>query len=224
MRPSLWINLLLVAASQGCLRELIIVDEDEGGDVSTEMTSDDDGCTAAQLECDGACVDASSDVAHCGACGVVCLAGQICVLGECETEAACGCDEARELCVDGTCECRLGFERCADSCVDTRTDVAHCGGCDQPCAGACVGGSCVASCEAPRVTCGTSCVDLSSDPLHCEECGDACDADEACVAGQCRDVSLAGCASCPCDCGEGICCESAQLDAVLCVRADACPP
>jgi hypothetical protein len=73
--------------------------------------------------------------------------------------------------------------------------------------------------------CGSACVDLDSNPLHCEECNEACDADEVCVEGKCRDYAHATCTSCPCECeSEFICCESSSLDAVLCVYDEACPP
>lgn len=134
-------------------------------------------------------------------------------------------DEDREQCVDGSCECRLGLTDCDGECVDLRSDVDHCGACGQPCAGACVDGSCEPECQPPRTLCDTACVDLSSDPLNCEECGDRCDFDEICVFGKCRDYSPASCTSCPCECSdEHICCESSTFDAVLCVYDEACPP
>jgi hypothetical protein len=202
--PSLLASLLL----SSCLGEFTIADD------SASESSDD----AEASEC------SPDDVEHCGACGVVCLPGQTCNNGECESEFECNCDEARELCVDGACECRQGLSACGGACVDLRSDVAHCGGCDQPCAGACVDGECAADCESPKTLCGSACVDLSSDFLHCEECGNICQADEICVFGNCRDYSLAGCTSCPCECGESTCCESSSLDAVLCVHDETCPP
>ena len=208
----------------GCLRELVIVDDDDDQQSDSAPDSDTGTCPAGQVDCAGECATLASDVDHCGACDVVCLPGQTCSAGECES-LACGCDEARELCVDGACECRPGLSACGSACVDLRSDVAHCGGCDQPCAGVCVEGECEDQCDSPKTLCGTACVDLDSDPLHCEECGEACDADEVCVAGKCRDYTFAACMSCPCECGSELrCCESSSLDAVLCVYDEACPP
>jgi hypothetical protein len=213
-----WLSTLVLSLG-GCLGELVIVDETGASDET------DEACAADAVDCNGECATLASDVEHCGACGVICLPGQICVSGECETPSdACDCDEARELCVDGGCQCRAGLAECAGTCVDLRSDVSHCGECDQPCAGACVDGECVADCAAPNTLCGTSCVDLDSNPLHCEECGNSCEADEVCVAGSCRDFAFAGCDSCPCECAEAVCCESALFDAVLCVHDEACPP
>ncbi len=53
--------------------------------------------------------------------------------------------------------------------------------------------------------CAGACVDVSQDDAHCGRCGDPCDADERCIAGECRDVVVVECASCPCpdQCPEG---------------------
>jgi hypothetical protein len=220
-------TLIATLALSGCLRELLIVDEDSQTDEQAEAETDsaDDECGDGQVECGDQCVSLASDVDHCGACDIVCLPGQTCTAGECELiELGCNCDEARELCVDGACECRPGLSACGASCVDVRSDVDHCGGCGQPCAGFCVDGECEEECEEGKTLCGTACVDLDSDPLHCEECGETCDPNEVCVSGKCRDFTFAGCESCPCDCGLLTCCESLSLDAVLCVYDGACPP
>jgi len=43
------------------------------------------GCSALLTNCDGECVDPSTDTRHCGACGSICPAETICAGGECKT-------------------------------------------------------------------------------------------------------------------------------------------
>lgn len=46
-------------------------------------------------------------------------------------------------CNGGECpECPAGQAACGDGCVDTQSDIGHCGGCNQPCDGVCDGGVC----------------------------------------------------------------------------------
>jgi MYXO-CTERM domain-containing protein len=73
------------------------------------------GCVEGTVGCSGACVDVTSDDAHCGACGV-----------------ACG---AEERCVGGVCEiaCGTSSVQCSGQCVDITSDDAHCGACGSQC-------------------------------------------------------------------------------------------
>src|SRR5690606_35830190 len=77
-----------------------------------------------------------------------------------------------------------GQSFCAGQCVDTQTNLTHCGACDQSCsAGAsCVAGSC--SCPAGQEFCNGQCTDVTSDVLNCRGCGNACATGE-CVDGSC---------------------------------------
>ena len=45
-------------------------------------------CASAQLDCDGRCVDASSDTLNCGRCNNACMAGVECVAGACVAEGS----------------------------------------------------------------------------------------------------------------------------------------
>ncbi|HOU89850.1 MAG TPA: hypothetical protein PLU22_02330 [Polyangiaceae bacterium] len=80
-------------------------------------------------------VDIEVDRAHCGACGVECpetphTSRVTCTRGACAIGA----------CAAGFADCNTTFD---DGCeVDLRTSAAHCGACDQPCAGTCADGSC----------------------------------------------------------------------------------
>jgi sugar lactone lactonase YvrE len=82
---------------------------------------------------------------------------------------------------DGGATCTAGQARCASACVDTNTDVKHCGGCGKACGVSgerCVAGHCVCGSGASAKTCG---VGLD------------------CVAGACRCVSGGRCSGCCAD-------------------------
>jgi len=54
-----------------------------------DCTFDESNCdSCAGRVCDGACVDVSTSVMHCGQCGTRCFAGQQCVNGHCEGHSA----------------------------------------------------------------------------------------------------------------------------------------
>lgn len=141
---------------------------DGAADTDPDRTPPDLSCAMGQTLCEGACVDLSNSVAHCGACGNACAMGQLCSGGTCR--APCG----------------MGQTRCGADCVDVQTSTAHCGTCDNACpSGAmCVAGMCV-TCTSPRTMCGAVCVDTATDASHCGMCGRACPMGEACVAGAC---------------------------------------
>ena len=190
-----------------------------------------DDCPAGQVRCGDACVAP-------GECdqGTGCPIGQVACDGACVPADTCpcsaGCDPALEVCEDDTCRCRPGLARCGGACVDTRSDPAHCDGCGQACpaAGVCQASGCTGACAAPFTACDGACVDTATDSLHCGDCGKICDADEVCLSGACREYQpIEGCAQCPCpdvcdgDGGEEeYCCDSAFLDAAVCVHTP-CP-
>lgn len=76
---------------------------------------------------------------------------------------------------------------CDGKCVDTQTDVAHCGGCGKACINGqqCVSGACRDTCPTGQQRCGGQCVDTSTDPRHCGACTAACAEGQACTSGVC---------------------------------------
>jgi hypothetical protein len=153
------------------------------------------GCDPGRGDCDGMAangceVDVRATVAHCGGCGMMCAARA----------------NASSTCAAGTCglACNAGFGDCDDAVatgceVDTRTTVAHCGGCGRACSlpnatPACAAGACtVAACTAgfgdcdgaPTNGCET---DVRSSASHCGACGRACtyaNATGVCGSGTC---------------------------------------
>jgi hypothetical protein len=143
-------------------------------------------------------------------------------------------DEARDgmdLCGNGTCrcsgcDCDPGFTACGPSCVDTDTDVRHCGGCGAACNPGfeCVGGGCVCR----RTMCGTACVNLQTNESNCGLCDSVCASGFACTTGSCTcPRTLCGgtcidttedesnCGGCGVTCASGVtpgCCAGTCID------------
>jgi hypothetical protein len=96
-------------------------------------------------------------------------------------------------------------------CVDTQTDVNHCGACNTRCpqgpnaTASCVGGACRLACDIgfgdcdgmPTNGCETA---LRSTALHCGRCGNACPERENarvfCSSGRCEFVCTTGFGDC----------------------------
>lgn len=134
-------------------------------DPTSPSTGDETGPVCET--CGGAaCIDVTSDPAHCGGCDQPCPAGI-------------ACDQ-------GTCSCPQGTMHCGDACVDVNADGQHCGGCDQPCDGGmvCLGGTCSMGCGALS-ECGGGCVDTETNAMHCGGCDQPCPTGAACEGGAC---------------------------------------
>jgi hypothetical protein len=104
-------------------------------------------CAEGQSACEGICVDTQSNHDHCGGCGNVCSASQVCSLG--------GCSD----------ECAAGLTECGADCIDTTSTVEHCGGCDMPCTdkpahgqAVCVASQCEVACDDDALTSDTGCL------------------------------------------------------------------
>lgn len=109
--------------------------------------------------------------------------------------------------------CGADLELCGDWCVDTDTDLNHCGACNNPCQdGTCDGGSCLATCPGQTTLCGDVCLDTLTDPLHCGGCGLPCEPGQTCADGTCTTPSACVEPGNPCEldtdcCSEAICCD-----------------
>jgi len=150
--------------------------------------------------CDGACRDLTT-TADCGRCDNRCRA-------------------ANARCIDGRCGCPIGETDCGGVCVDTRTSVAHCGGCESPCPDAvggaprCEAGRCADPCPGEPIACGGRCTDVVANNDHCGECDLVCPSAQGgqalCGAGECQS---------PCPGGETACdfvCRHLASDAESC--------
>jgi stigma-specific protein Stig1 len=127
-------------------------------------------CKKGLRRCRGACVNTSRDVNNCGACGVRCDSGGVCIDGVCQPT----CGPNQTLC-DG------------NLCVNLQTDSDNCGACGVVCddAYACVSGDCTLQCNTGETDCNGVCTDTQTDQANCGSCGNACQAGEVCFQGNC---------------------------------------
>ncbi|MEZ4407429.1 MAG: MXAN_6577-like cysteine-rich protein [Polyangiales bacterium] len=197
-----------------------------GEDATVPLDSGNLTCNAPEVPCRGACLDPTSDPANCGACGIACPSGSVCVVGQCRPA------------------CPTGQTRCGDRCVDSQTDNAHCGACGAACAPGlvCSQGRCGPSCGPMYALCSESpvavtdggvaldagssapvnvCADTRTNERHCGACGNRCPVGQRCEDGACALRCVAGPTSCgdrsvdtqtdPANCGAcGTACTAAQ--------------
>ena len=100
-----------------------------------------------------------------------------------------GCTDppAQPAMTDMAITCATGQSLCGASCVDTKTNTAHCGACDKACerGNYCVAGACTPDCPKSQTGCGDRCVS-DNDRANCGTCGTACKDGEVCVTGKCQ--------------------------------------
>lgn len=131
-------------------------------------------CPAGTANCGAGCVNVTTDVRNCGACGRACQQGQACTAGTCQN-------------IGGACP--AGTANCGGGCANIVTDTQNCGACGVRCApgAACVNGACrMTTCPAGMANCGAGCVNVVTDVRNCGACGRACQPGQACTAGVCR--------------------------------------
>jgi hypothetical protein len=125
-------------------------------------------CTCAPTEqCNGVCVDKTSDEAHCGGCNQPCPPGAVCQ--------------------GSMCQCPAGTTSCSGQCVDTASDPLHCGNCVTQCSGGAVCQSSMCQCPAGLTLCGGQCVDTNKSVAHCGGCNMPCAG--ICQNGVCAPVT-----------------------------------
>lgn len=174
------------------------------------------GCPPGLVECEGKCVDVTSNDAHCGACGFSCADHQPADAGAVPPHMVYAC--AQGQCTDLRCV-QNGSEFWADcnhatstdGCeIDLRKDPSHCGACGNACdpGQQCFEESGVVACQCKsgQTLCGArtgfpaSCVDTENDPRNCGACGYVCpyvpNARPVCSHGRCNSECLPGTADC----------------------------
>ncbi len=148
-----------------------------------------DGCVAAAPNCPGAdqccgnlCIDVTSDLSNCGACGRACASAHV-------TTPACNSKLCAPTCAAGWADCNHPIAPVADDGCETNVyDVNRCGACNAPACSlahataACPAGSCtVAACAAGWFDCDAKPAD------GCECAGtDLGDGAHGCCAGGCQ--------------------------------------
>jgi hypothetical protein len=200
-------------------------------------------CPDGLTDCNGTCVDKTTDPSNCGACELQCDSN-VCDGGTCFCESGfpcggacvdiatdvdncgrCGntCDDLTETCTASQCECLPFFTLCGDACIYTPSDPMHCGSCDAPCGDGqvCAANECSETCGMELIECNGLCVDPAFDPLNCGFCGMRCTANEVCLDGMCETYDIPNCSACPCvACGDLNCCSHPTLvGQVLCSDA-----
>lgn len=190
-----------------------------------------DACSDDELCCAGRCVDPSTSVTNCGACGASCLGAP---------------EVAAVSCVDAVCRidaCALGFLDCdglAQTGCERAQSEADCTGCGESCGerSACVDGACTCtadSCPCPGggelgdaqncMGCGLACGPdqlcqggrctcpeggVLADDDNCTACGQACGAEERCAGGTC--VCQSGVLGDDANCGAcGVACDASEV-------------
>ena len=123
---------------------------------------------------------------------------------ECKNDERASCQTT--LPVEVYLGCPLEETNCNNQCVDTNTDNANCGECNNLCSAdeICVSGVC--ECEAGLTDCGSSagCVDLNSNAGNCGECFTNCASLQICHAGECK-IPIYGRCTTGSECSTGIC-------------------
>ncbi len=157
-------------------------------------------CPPGTSDCNGTCIDTTSDPNHCGGCGIDCGVGEICINGQC---AQAECTNVSE-CDDGnpcTTDACVNFQ-----CVFTPTDGLTCDDGSACTVGdTCSGGVCAgvsicgpnSSCAGSNCACDNDFLDCNGDLIdgcetsilsndsHCGGCDVQCPLGSVCINGSC---------------------------------------
>lgn len=171
----LWTHCSAMRSTEHDLSIDIIDGDSEALSIEFDASDFEEGCDEVYLDevcqpfqCGGAwCGGCADETGVCsdGQCVNYCLAGQSCLDGEVENS----------LGYEQNCVLEESFATCDEQCVDTKTDVDHCGQCDNDCPDGvdCQDGAC--DCGNGKIGCSGQCVDPNIDEANCGECGNECD-------------------------------------------------
>jgi MYXO-CTERM domain-containing protein len=164
---------------------------DATGACVTTCTPACSGKTCGPDGCGGSCgsCTAPATCSAAGTCITPCVpscSGKTCGPDGCG--GSCGTCTAPLTCgTAGSCACAAPYLACGSSCIDPKTDPAHCGACTNACVApeVCSAGTCTTSCTAPLVACDRACVDTKTDVTHCGGCTTKCAGGQTCSGGKC---------------------------------------
>jgi Stigma-specific protein, Stig1 len=92
---------------------------------------------------------------------------------ECRRDSQCCSRNCIRRGDDKVCGCPEGQSRCADRCVNLKTNERHCGSCSE-------------RCGTNQTCCNGNCVNLQRNERHCGACGNRCPEGSECVGGECQ--------------------------------------
>jgi hypothetical protein len=184
-------------------------------------------CAAGFVNCNGVCVDPTTDSQHCGV-NAACAGGQG-TAGVCPNGTVCTTTAGVTSC---SASCGAGLSVCTNECVNEQVDPSHCGSCnacvlqanttaDDCSAGVCKVGVCQAGYSNCNGTDADGCeVNSSGDTSNCGACGHVCTlanvSTDTCTSGACG-VGTCGSGFANCDSVASNGCEvDIQTDAGNC--------
>ncbi|PJB34155.1 MAG: hypothetical protein CO108_29060, partial [Deltaproteobacteria bacterium CG_4_9_14_3_um_filter_63_12] len=147
-----------------------------GGTCACESPTGIELCATEQECCPGfGCHLLENDPLHCGACGVRCGPGEVCVANACVCDATVGTSGGGQACATGEACC--GNPRV---CVDRNDPICDCGGAE------CATGEFCCSTDLGSGNITDACTYVAIDPANCGDCGTPCAEAEDCVGGACE--------------------------------------
>lgn len=179
-------------------------------------------CADGLTLCCGKCVDTGASAQHCGGCTSCDGGSGGGGSGGSATTAGVSCSGTQKCSASGCVDsCATGETECNGGCVDTNSNVQHCGACDNLCTDgqSCNKGVCTGECPKGKTSCSGMCVDVLSDANNCGSCGTVCGLEDAGGSGGAATVQTV--------CSQGACkaaCDSPLTDCSnSCVDTDSDP-
>lgn len=136
---------------------------DAGSDTTATCTPGFDDCDPNIPGCE---TPITQSLRNCGACGVSCGSGELCVDGGC----VCGDTSA-----SGAPACGNNLACCAGACIAPSDPACICGSGER--------------CEVSQLCCDDTCVESASDEAHCGACGVTCPTEQVCAESTCVDAA-----------------------------------
>ncbi|MFA5625382.1 MAG: hypothetical protein WC966_10080 [Bradymonadales bacterium] len=131
------------AKSTSCVNDVCVLEACE-----SNYCKDADSCINTDLKCGSGCHNCSTlPNTNSGECRQGACYATSCKSGYTSNGRVCCIDKAHASVIEDNAdicsyECNTGITECNGVCVNIKTDMLHCGGCNAPCAGNCTDGRC----------------------------------------------------------------------------------